>query len=134
MPLEQERLILHIDDDEDDRMLVREAIEKIDSQIVLEQASGGLEGIHLLREAKRTGHLPHLIILDLNMPGMDGKEVLLEIKKDPDLARVPLVLFTTSSSELDRLFAYKQEVEMITKPPNSAALIRAVNRMLEKCD
>jgi DNA-binding response OmpR family regulator len=76
-------------------------------------------------------NLPGLIILDLNLPGMDGKKVLREIKSHPVLSHIPVVLFTTSSSELDKIFASKEGVKIFTKPSGAAEFFIAVKSMIE---
>lgn len=72
----------------------------------------------LRREGKYTNApRPDLILLDLNLPGMDGREVLAEVKSDPDLKRIPVVVLTTSDSEQDILKAYNLNANCyITKP------------------
>jgi len=125
------KIVLHIDDDDDDREMVKHAIELHDKSVIMEHAVGGQEGLLALKQAKQNGRLPALIILDINMPGMDGRQVLKEIQEDSVLATIPLVLFTTSSSELDKLFANSKGVELITKPPQIDKLSQAVERFLK---
>jgi CheY-like chemotaxis protein len=131
---EKSKVILHIDDDEDDRMLVKEAIRAFDSSIKVIDIDDGEKGLDYLMKAKNKGDKPCLVILDLNMPKMDGKLVLTEIKKDAQLCLIPIVIFTTSSSELDKTFALKQRVQMITKPPTSTRLTEAIAELITNCD
>lgn len=128
------KIILHIDDDEDDRMFVKEAIHDFDSSIRVIDIEDGELGLNYLNDAKQNGDMPCLVILDLNMPKMDGKLVLKEIKKDEDLSSIPIVIFTTSSSEVDKTFAKKERVEMITKPPTTNRLTEAIARLITYCD
>ncbi len=74
----------------------------------------------LLREGEyASAPRPDLILLDLNLPGMDGREVLHEVKSDPDLKRIPIVILTTSADEQDILRAYNLNANCyITKPVN----------------
>ena len=127
------KIVLHIDDDEDDRQIVKEAMEAYDVNVVVQNATSGTEGMEVLENAKASGQLPCMIILDINMPGKDGKQVLKEIKDDPILATIPLVLFTTSSSSLDKMFAERNGVEMITKPPTLENLLQTIQRFLRYC-
>jgi len=127
------RIVLHIDDDEDDRELVKNAIESKDKTVIVRQVDNGKAGISFLKQAKEFSDLPCLIVLDLNMPGIDGREVLKEIKKDGKLASIPLVIFTTSSSEMDRMFAKKEGVEIITKPPTLNHFSKVVDKLLSYC-
>ena len=127
------KVILHIDDDDDDREIVKEGLEAIDDNITVKEFSNGDAGLAYLKESSKTNELPCLVILDINMPGMGGKEVLNEIKKDPALAQVPVVLFTTSSSDLDKDFAESKGVQMITKPPRLNEVMEVIGRLLKKC-
>ena len=100
--------ILLVDDDEDDRKLFLEATAEIDDTIICVTASNGEEALLYLGD--KSNPVPDYIFLDLRMPGMSGQECLEEIKKDPRLARVPVIVYTTSrevkeSIELKRLGA-----------------------------
>ena len=108
--------ILYAEDDADDVFMVRQAFEQLDNQIHLEHAINGLYAMQQLEAMHREGHLPCLIILDINMPGMDGREALKQIKESDHFHKIPVVLFTTSSSEHDRAFAQKWGAHFITKP------------------
>ena len=68
------------------------------------------------------------------MPVMDGKETLSLLKRDEQYKDIPVVVFTTSNSELDKLFCKRLEVEMITKPPHYRSLEAAVLKLLSFCD
>jgi len=108
--------ILYAEDDLDDLFMIRQAFEQFDGTTDLLHAGNGFEALEELKEAKRDGKLPCLIILDVNMPGMNGREALIRIRQSEDYKGIPVVLFTTSSSELDRTFARKWGAEFITKP------------------
>ena len=60
--------------------------------------------------------LPRLIVLDMNMPQLDGRETLVALKKESSLSSIPVVILTTSSSDLDRAFCNHYTVEILTKP------------------
>lgn len=125
--------ILYIDDDDDDRFLVKEAIESYGGNLELNEATSGVDGIGYLEEAITQNNLPCLVILDLNMPGMDGKETLLALRKDEHLKDIPVVIFTTSSSQLDKTFCDKNGVQMITKPLDFTKLSETIKTMLGYC-
>ena len=85
-------------------------------------------------ENKPDADLPCLIILDINMPVLDGKEALSFIKRNERLSDIPVVVFTTSASELDKLYCKRLGTEMITKPPSYTKLESVVVKLLEMCN
>jgi CheY-like chemotaxis protein len=129
----QRRFLLHIEDDEDDQAMLKEAIKETEAAPEVWTARNGQEGLEILRQCVLLNNLPSLIILDLNLPGMDGKKVLMEIKKHPVLSLIPVAIFTTSSSQLDKLFAEKHHVELITKPSSEVDFFQSVKNILENC-
>jgi CheY-like chemotaxis protein len=115
--------ILMADDDEDDRLLTADALKRsrllnelrfvVDGQDLLHYLRG--EGVYAADgiDAPRPG----IILLDLNMPKMDGREALAEIKADPDLRRIPVIVLTTSEAEEDIFRTYDLGVNsFVTKP------------------
>lgn len=122
--------VLCVDDDVDDQLIVSETIQDIDSTIEVVTALNGVEALEFLEKAKSNGELPCLIIMDINMPLMDGKQTLVEIKKDKDLNGVPVVMFTTSSSQLDVAFCEQYGVEFITKPINMQGFYTTIEKLL----
>ena len=127
------RTILCVDDDSDDRDLVCTVIQKLDPNIVFMHAENGLVAHKILSQAKLKNEFPCLIILDINMPLMDGKQTLVRIKKDPSLNEIPVVMFSTSSSALDKAFCSQYGVELITKPAKLATVVSEVERLLNYC-
>jgi len=109
------KLILHIDDDDDDLELMKDAIQSIDG-LLLKQCSSGKEGLRFLEQAKTFGDLPCLIVLDMNMPVMDGMYLVKKIKADEVLSNVPVIVFTTSDGISDHEFCKKYAVPMFVKP------------------
>jgi CheY-like chemotaxis protein len=132
MPLKRQ-IVLCVDDDPDDQMMVLDAILEIDSSIRVASALNGLEALSFLEGAKQRDEIPCLVIMDINMPLMDGKQALTLIKKDNVLQSIPVVLFTTSSATLDKSFAQHHSVEFLTKPINQQSLFTMVKRMLSHC-
>ena len=128
-----QRSILYIDDDDDDRMMVKDAINLIDDKLILIESANAQEGLGYLQKAFVEKKLPCLVLLDLNMPGMNGRDMLMVIKDDEDLSKVPVVVFTTSTSELDKTFCKKYNVEMITKPFSFQSLKAVMHSILCKC-
>jgi CheY-like chemotaxis protein len=89
--------ILLIDDDEDDRKLFFEATAEYDDTIEYVAAANAREAMLYLNNAANV--LPDFIFLDLRMPGLSGEQCLLEIKKDPRIASIPVIIYTTSRDE-----------------------------------
>jgi CheY-like chemotaxis protein len=108
--------ILYAEDDADDLFIVQQAFEKHHGEINVVHAYNGFEAMEYLNQSEVAGSLPCLIILDMNMPGMDGRETLIRIKQSETLKDIPVVIFTTSSSQHDKSFAEKWGAEFITKP------------------
>ncbi|MFV1965947.1 MAG: response regulator [Pirellulaceae bacterium] len=111
--------ILLVEDNPDDIELTRLAFSQIDIEHELYIASDGFQAISFLkREDAFTDALrPDLILLDLNMPGKDGRDVLKEVKEDPSLRRIPVIVLTTSDAGADRLLTYSRHVNAyLTKP------------------
>jgi len=125
------KYILWADDDMDDLMLMRHVLQDIGEEYDIREVNNGSEALDYLEQGKQAANLPALIILDMNMPVLNGKEALNIIKKDERLKDIPLVFFTTSNSELDKLFCRRFGVEMITKPPKYSNLKEAVKNLLE---
>lgn len=122
--------ILCVDDDQDDLHLLQKAIRTIDPIYTIEEAYNGVEALALLAKMKGEGKLPALIVLDINMPKMDGRETFLSIKNDEHLADIPVVILSTSSSVLDRIFFHKKNVEYITKPIHFDTLLSIAEKLL----
>ena len=113
-----------VDDDEDDREIFIIALRDLGEQINCTLANDGMDALEKLRG---TESLPDFIFLDLNMPRMDGKECISEIKKDRRLNRIPVVIYSTSSSAKDRADAQRLgAVHFFTKPPSISALTNAL--------
>lgn len=109
--------ILLVDDNEGDILLTREALD--DARIInkISIAYDGVEALYFLRKQIGTPGMPDLILLDINLPKMDGTELLGIIKADPELKRIPVIMLTTSSAEKDILASYDNYANCyITKP------------------
>jgi len=124
--------ILMAEDDPDDQLLVREAFHESRLANDLVFVQDGVELINYLRKQGRYANLsglptPDLILLDLNMPRKDGREALEEIKADPDLRRIPVVVLATSADEEDILRSYDIGASgYITKPVTFDSLVETV--------
>ncbi len=125
-------VILLAEDDPDDRLLTLRALKQNRLANAIMWVEDGEELMdYLHRRGKYAGNgaapRPGLILLDLNMPRMDGREALQAIKADPDLRRIPVVVLTTSQAELDILQSYDLGVNaFVTKPVTFEGLATAI--------
>lgn len=120
--------ILLADDDEEDRMLTEEALEENHISDNLHFVENGEEAMNYLQRRGKYADtkkypLPELILLDLNMPKKDGREVLSEIRNDPKLRGIPVVVLTTSNApeDIDKMYALGVN-SFITKPVSYAGM------------
>ena len=124
--------ILLADDDEDDRLMTRDALRDARLHNDLRFVVDGVDLMQYLRREGRysdpsSSPRPGLILLDLNMPRMDGREALREIKSDPELRSIPVVVLTTSKAEEDILRTYDLGVNsFITKPVTFLGLVEVM--------
>ena len=111
--------ILLVEDNEGDIVLILEALKEAKVTNVIEVVRDGEEALQYLRKegSYKKADTPDLILLDINLPKVDGKEVLAEIKKDEHLMIIPVVILTTSDSEKDIIESYLNHANCyITKP------------------
>ncbi|HEY2795243.1 MAG TPA: response regulator [Micromonosporaceae bacterium] len=124
--------VLLVEDDPGDVLMTREAFEhhKINNQ--LHVVSDGVEAIKFMRreEPYQDAPRPGLVLLDLNLPRKDGREVLAEVKGDPDLCDIPIVVLTTSAAEEDILRSYKAHANAyVTKPVDFRRFLEIVRQI-----
>jgi CheY-like chemotaxis protein len=132
--VDRERVtILIADDDEEDRLLAEEALRGAHLANDLRFVVDGQDLLDYLRKKGRydgangDAPTPGVILLDLNMPKMDGREALAEIKGDPALKKIPVVVLTTSQADQDVLQTYELGVNsFITKPVTFAGLVEVM--------
>jgi CheY-like chemotaxis protein len=125
--------VLLVEDSPGDVRLTREAFREANGAIHLHVACDGVEAMAFLR--KQGPHTdaprPDLILLDLNLPKMDGREVLAHIKEDPDLKTIPTVILTTSDAEADIVTSYQLQANCYLSKPvqldDFEALVRSIN-------
>ncbi|RAU91669.1 response regulator [Mycobacterium colombiense] len=126
--------ILLVEDDPGDELITREAFEHNKLKNRLHVAHDGEEGLNYLyrRGEFADAPRPDLILLDLNLPKYDGRQLLEKVKSDPDLARIPVVVLTTSSAEEDILKSYKLHANAyVTKPVDLDQFMKAVRQIDE---
>ena len=126
--------ILMADDDADDRYLTKTAFEENNTECDLYFVEDGSEVLDFLyRRGKHqevSGNLPNLILLDINMPKKDGKQVLQEIKKSPDFQHIPIIIFTTSKSPDDVRNLYANGASSFVTKPSSFDKLLEVTRSI----
>lgn len=110
------KVVLCVDDDSDDRFLIRECVSKTAPQLQFIEASNGREALSMLRDAVTSEQLPSIVLLDINMPIMDGRITLDRIREDNTLQDLFVVVLTTSESPSDQAFFKTRGVTMVTKP------------------
>ncbi len=126
----EEIFILIAEDDADDRFLLRSAFEENGFTDKLQFVENGveiLEFLHSLISEGSEANLPRFVLLDLNMPKKDGREVLKEIKLHPTLKKIPVIIFSTTNNELEMKRCYELGANSyITKPNSFECLIKTV--------
>ncbi|AGK81576.1 response regulator [Streptomyces microflavus] len=126
--------VLLVEDDPGDELMTREAFEDNKIRNTLHVVRDGQEALDFLyRRGEHTeAPRPDLVLLDLNLPKYDGRQVLEQIKSDPELALIPVVVLTTSSAEEDILRSYKLHANAyVTKPVDLDQFIAAVRQIDE---
>jgi len=126
--------ILLVEDNPGDVRLIQEALNKERRRATLHLAKDGEEAMAYLR--RQTGYegavRPQLIVLDLNLPRKDGREVLAEIKRDPSLRRIPVVVLTTSKAQEDILRAYDSHANCyVAKPANLEQFLAVIGAVAD---
>jgi two-component system, chemotaxis family, response regulator Rcp1 len=119
--------VLLIEDNEGDIGLIKHAIRLSAARINLLVATSGVDGLKHLRASKPR---PNLVILDLNIPGMSGYDVLREMKADAELEEIPVVVFTSSEAARDVRMAYRMHANsFVRKPTDLDEFVHTVSEM-----
>lgn len=125
--------ILLVEDSQVDAHLTRAALEENRFAVSMHHVTDGIEALDYLRQqgqAFTDGLRPDLILLDLNMPRMNGREFLTAMKADPNLSDIPVVILTTSDVEQDVIASYKLGAAgYVTKPVDLEQFIHAINQL-----
>jgi CheY-like chemotaxis protein len=123
--------VLLVEDDPGDVLMTREAFDEF-MHNRLDVVNDGAEAIAYLRKLPPYEDVvtPDLVLLDLNLPRRDGREVLAEVKADPDLRHIPVVVLTTSAADEDILRSYQLHANAyVTKPVDFDSFIRAIRQI-----
>ena len=130
--VEREIQVLLVEDDPGDVLMTREAFEDYKVHNQLHVVNDGEQAMAFLRQEGEYAGLPRpdLVLLDLNLPRMDGREVLNAIKSDPELSSIPVVVLTTSEAEDDVLRSYSLHANAyVTKPVDFERFIDVVRQI-----
>ena len=124
--------VLLVEDDEGDVLMTREAFEFYKIRNPLHVVTDGEQALHFLRRSGQFAGAPRpgLILLDINLPRLSGLEVLAELKADPELAVIPVVMLTTSQAEEDILRSYKLHANAyVSKPVDFENFVAAIRQI-----
>lgn len=127
------QFILCVDDDEDDHFFLKSAIKEVEPDMETMEFHNGAQALKYLKEAKKEHELPCVMVLDINMPVMDGKETLRLIKSDPVLSHVHVVVLTTSTTQADKEYFASLGVEMYSKPVSAQGLKQIAELFVQHC-
>jgi CheY-like chemotaxis protein len=126
-------LVLYADDDPDDRELVKDAFREYAESIHLVTFPNGTELLQYVQGLQPFEPLPCLVILDINMPLLNGKETLRKLRSLEGFADVPIVLFSTSTLPSEAAFAKSFEAGFVTKPLHNHQIHLLVDQMIRHC-
>ena len=130
---EKEKLILYVDDDAEDREFLSMALSAVNPSVHLEMAENGLQALDYLQAIRNT-QLPCLIVLDLNMPFLDGRETCQRIKADQLLQNIPVLIFSSSQKPDDKANFNRMGIEYFTKPTYLEQLNSFAKYMVSICN
>jgi CheY-like chemotaxis protein len=128
--------ILLVEDNRGDARLCSEALKESPLSYDLYVVQDGTQALHFLRreESFANAPRPNVVILDLNLPGKNGLEVLDDIRSDQELHDIPVIIFTSSDSDLDVLIAYKKQANTyLVKPSNISEFNEVIDAITALC-
>lgn len=127
-------LVLLAEDDQDDKELIMLAFKKLPSKYILHIADNGQEALDYLQKLSNQ-KLPCLIVLDLNMPVLDGYQTLKALNRKQEFRSIPKVIFTTSDSQEDRARCLSSgATDYLVKPSHMNEIVKTVETMLRYCE
>lgn len=126
-------IILHVDDDSDDRELLKEALRRINPDIDCVEAKDGIEGYDILSRGILQKNI-HCIFLDINMPLMDGIALLALIKGNNKLSRIPVYVYSTTNNEREISYVKKLGGKFIHKSTQFQELVNSLKAILLEVD
>lgn len=123
------KTVLYADDDADDKLWVIEACKALDSSLQIKFVANGRDVLNYLSSAH--SELPGLIVLDLNMPELDGRQTLLKLKGDEKYRNIPVIIVTTSSNKVDREVCQRLGAELFLVKPDTHTEWQNIIRKME---
>ena len=126
-------IVFYADDDPDDLQLVQDSFAQYAKNVEVVTATDGSQALSYLDNLSELDPIPCLIILDVNMPVFDGKQVLTRLRQKERFQDVPVVLFTTSSQPLDQHFASRYNAGFITKPLSMHQMEIITDQFIDHC-
>ena len=128
------RTILYVDDDADDRDIFSQAVRGVSPDVNVVFAENGMQALDYLHDALNSARrLPCLMVLDINMPVLDGKETYQRVQKDERLQNLPVIVFTSSQKPADQQLFNSMGIELIVKPSNMVYMNSIANRFVGFC-
>jgi CheY-like chemotaxis protein len=132
-PASNKNIVLYADDDMDDLELVQESFARYTRNVDVITAKDGIQALSYLQGLTDDDPSPCLIILDINMPVLNGKEVLRKLRSLEKFESLPVVLFTTSSFPQDESFARKYNAGFVTKPLDVNQMEKITDLFIDHC-
>jgi CheY-like chemotaxis protein len=130
---ELKHIVLYVDDDQDDLEFVQEAFQQYATNVQVLCFTDGVKALDYLQRHSSPESMPCLVILDVNMPVMTGKEVLVQLRQQEDFEDLRVVLFTTSSQTLDKAFAEEYDAGFVTKPLDVKQMGTVIKQFINHC-
>ncbi len=124
--------ILYIEDDPEDVELLDHVLQEKNLPIRIVQMLNGADALDFLEKAKVMNLLPEMILLDINMPKLDGKETFVCIKADKRLARIPLAVLSTSNLDMDTSYFKKYHIPYIIKPGDTKKFGQEIMELIKR--
>lgn len=122
--------IFIVDDDPDDCDLLTESLKRVNPDYIYTCFDSGKSVMEHLQSISANHQLPELIVLDVNMPQMDGREVVKAIRQHPSLKNISLVMLSTSSSNTDREYFAAYGIEFFTKPTSMSGYLQIAQTLM----
>lgn len=129
----KKHFILWADDDPDDMALFRKVVEQVDQNSLVFSANDGREVLACLQLMRKEKTFPCLVILDMNMPALGGRETIGLMKRESDFAHIPIAVLSTSNYLVDRNFCDRFGVPLFTKPTSIEELKDTIQQLLRLC-